>query len=31
MTNEERVLALLEKHGEMLEKLDRRMGSLNVP
>ena len=29
MTNEERVLALLEKHGEMLEKLDRRMGSLN--
>ena len=29
MTNEERVLALHEKHGEMLEKLDRRMGSLN--
>ncbi|BFL41544.1 hypothetical protein [Agathobaculum massiliense] len=29
MTNEEKILSLLEKHGEMLDRLDRRMDKLD--
>lgn len=28
MSNEEKILEMLEKHGEMLEKIDQRMGRM---